>query len=71
MYFTTFYNGENTEFSIIHEFEPSPYADDLATYKNYLRVKQKPTPEQARAFFEIAVPQNLCADMASAKTEKL
>ncbi len=74
MYFTTFYSGEKEQFSIVHEFEPSPYADDLATYENYIIVKRKPTPEQAQSFqavFEIVVPQNLHAGISSAKTVKL
>jgi|JI10StandDraft_1071094.scaffolds.fasta_scaffold684238_3 DNA gyrase inhibitor GyrI len=71
MYFTTFYKGESGEFSIIHTEQPRQYAPDLAQYDNCVRVKEKPTAEQAEIIFSLVKCGSLCAGISCATTEKL
>lgn len=71
MYFTIFYQGERDEFSIIHEHPARQYAEDLATYENYVQVNQKPTLEESAIIFRIVKAGTLNAGISSARTEKL
>ena len=71
MYYTTFYAGERSEFSIIHANPAAPYGNDLATYAPYVQVVQNPTLKQAETIFSIIKGERLCAGISSAKTVKL
>lgn len=71
MYYTTFYAGERSEYSIIHANPAAPYGDGLATYAPFVQVNKKPTLKQAKTIFGIIKWERLCAGMSSAKTVKL
>ncbi len=71
MYFTTFRYDDGTEHFIIHKQPAVPYAEDLASYKEYIGVSGKPSFEEASVIFKHCSTNTLCTSISKATTVEI